>query len=67
MTSALAHPERLVLALDEALDHCVKLIIYGRGALWLGFDHPPAVAAMTLDVDAVIVVARTGIEPVFQP
>ena len=54
MTPDLANPERLLLALDEALDHRVQLIIYGRSALWLGFSHPPAAAATTFDVDAII-------------
>ncbi|MBE7501610.1 MAG: hypothetical protein HS113_15170 [Verrucomicrobiales bacterium] len=54
MSGAPANPERLLLALDENLDHQVQLIIYGRSALWLGFDHPPAVAAATFDVDAII-------------
>ena len=49
-----ANPERLLLALDENLDHQVQLIIYGRSALWLGFNHPPAVAAATFDVDAIV-------------
>lgn len=48
------HPERLLTALDKALDHEVRLIIYGRSAIWLGFDHPPASAATTQDVDAII-------------
>src|SRR3989442_2552301 len=54
MSAGSAHPERLLLALDEALDHEVSLIIYGRSAIWLGFDNPPAVAATTQDVDAII-------------
>ncbi|MGO8678870.1 MAG: hypothetical protein ACLQVX_23750 [Limisphaerales bacterium] len=54
MTPDLANPERLLLALDEALDHRVQLIVYGRSALWLGFDYPPAAAAATFDVDAII-------------
>ena len=29
MSSVSAHPERLLLALDESLDHKVRLIIYG--------------------------------------
>jgi hypothetical protein len=48
------HPERLLAALDEALDHDVRLIIYGRSAIWLGFNDPPAAAATTQDVDAII-------------
>jgi hypothetical protein len=54
MSSAPAHPERLLLALDEGLDHEFRLIIYGRSAIWLGFDNPPAAAATTQDVDAII-------------
>lgn len=54
MSAALAHPERLLLALDRALDHEVRLIIYGRSAVWLGFNNPPAEAAATQDVDAII-------------
>jgi len=54
MSSISAHPERLLLALDEGLDHEVRLIIYGRSAIWLGFDDPPAAAATTQDVDAII-------------
>lgn len=54
MSSGSAYPERLLLALDEALDHRVQLIIYGRSALWLGYENPPAAAAATHDVDAII-------------
>jgi len=54
MSGGPANPERLLLALDENLDHQVQLILYGRSALWLGFDHPPAVAAATFDVDAIV-------------
>jgi len=54
MSGGPANPERLLVALDESLDHQVQLIIYGRSALWLGFDHPPAVAAATFDVDAIV-------------
>jgi hypothetical protein len=54
MNAGRAHPERLLLALDEALDHDISLIIYGRSAIWLGFKNPPAAAAMTEDVDAII-------------
>src|SRR5437016_9176424 len=54
MSASSAHPERLLLALDEALDHEVSLIIYGRSAIWLGFDNPPPATATTQDVDAII-------------
>lgn len=48
------HPERLLRALDEGLDHEVRLIVYGRSAVWLGFEEPPEAAATTKDVDAII-------------
>jgi hypothetical protein len=54
MSGITPQPERLLLALDQALDHDIRLIIYGRGAIWLGFANPPAVAATTQDVDAII-------------
>jgi hypothetical protein len=54
MSAASAHPERLLLALDEALDHDITLIIYGRSAIWLGFHNPPPATATTQDVDAII-------------
>lgn len=54
MNPVTAHPERLLLALDEGLDHAVRLILYGRSAVWLGFENPPAAAATTQDVDAII-------------
>jgi hypothetical protein len=54
MSSIPSHPERLLIALDEGLDHEFRLIIYGRSALWLGFDNPPAATATTQDVDAII-------------
>jgi hypothetical protein len=60
MSGVPANPERLLLALDEGLDHKVQLVIYGRSALWLGFDNPPAVAAATFDVDAIIPVPCGG-------
>jgi hypothetical protein len=54
MSAGSAHPERLLVALDEALEHDIALIIYGRSAIWLGFENPPAAAATTQDVDAII-------------
>ena len=54
MNAVNSHPERLLLALDEALDHEVRLILYGRSAIWLGYSNPPPAAATTKDVDAII-------------
>jgi len=58
MSASSAHPERLLQALDDALDHEVRLILYGRSAIWLGFNNPPAAAASTQDVDAIIPTAQ---------
>jgi hypothetical protein len=32
----------------------VQLVLYGRAAVWLGFDAPPPEAARTQDVDAIL-------------
>ncbi len=52
--AAASNPERLLLALDERLDHPVSLVLYGRSALDLGFDGAPAEVGSTKDVDAII-------------
>jgi hypothetical protein len=49
-----AHPERLLVSLDDCLDHEVSLILYGRSAIWLGFASPPQASATTQDVDAIV-------------
>ena len=54
MSAFVPNAERLLLALDERLDHDIQLILYGRSAVWLGFDNPPAAAATTQDVDGII-------------
>jgi hypothetical protein len=54
MSASVSNPERLLLALDQRLDHWVRLILYGRSAVWLGFENPPAAAATTQDVDSII-------------
>ena len=35
------NPQRLLLALDEGLDHEAVLVLYGRAALVLGYDGAP--------------------------
>ncbi|MBK8038505.1 MAG: hypothetical protein IPK22_15450 [Verrucomicrobiaceae bacterium] len=50
----MSNPERLLLALDALLDHRVNLVLYGRSAVWLGFDDPPPAVGATKDVDAII-------------
>jgi hypothetical protein len=54
MRSGVAHPDRLLVALDQTLSHDLRLIVYGRSAVLLGFTNPPAAAATTQDVDAII-------------
>lgn len=44
----------ILQTLDQHLDHPVRLIIYGRAALQLGFSNPPSDVSHSKDVDAVI-------------
>jgi hypothetical protein len=48
------NPSLILQTLDKHLDHEVRLVIYGRAALWLGFNGSPSEAARTQDVDAII-------------
>lgn len=34
------NPAEILLTLDRELDHQVKLVLYGRAAICLGFDNP---------------------------
>ncbi len=45
--------ERILTALDLKLNSCIELTLYGRAALFLGFDRPPQEYALSRDVDAV--------------
>ncbi len=54
MSAAPGNPDRLLLALDDRLDHPVRLIIYGRAAVWLGFDGVPLDVGRTRDVDGIL-------------
>jgi hypothetical protein len=44
----------ILRTLDEHLDRPVRLVLYGRAALQLGFENPPAGAAHSKDVDCII-------------
>src|SRR6266446_5495461 len=44
----------ILQTLDEHLDHPVRLVLYGRAALHLGFANPPADAGKSQDVDCII-------------
>ena len=48
------NPSLILQTVDKYLDHRVRLVIYGRAAVWLGFDGSPPEAARTQDVDAII-------------
>jgi hypothetical protein len=44
----------ILQTLDGHLDHPVRLVLYGRAALQLGFALPPRDVAESKDVDAII-------------
>lgn len=48
------NPLRILQTVDAKLDHTVEFFLFGRAALVLGFDEPPAGAAATQDVDGII-------------
>ena len=48
------NPSLILQTVDRHLDHEVRLVVYGRSALWLGFNSSPPEAARTQDVDAII-------------
>lgn len=52
------NPERLIMALDSKLDHLIRLVLYGRAAIWLGFENPPPETAATKDIDGIIELAH---------
>lgn len=54
MSAAPGNPDRLLLALDEYLDHPVRLVLYGRAAVWLGFIGVAAAVGGTRDIDGIL-------------
>ncbi len=50
----MTHPELIVATLDRHLDHEVSLVLFGRAAIGLGFEAPPAATAVTMDVDCIL-------------
>lgn len=48
------HPQTILRTLDGFLDHEVRLILYGRAALALGYDDSPEAFHATMDVDAIL-------------
>lgn len=58
MSSFNDNPSEVILTLDAELDHTVSLVVYGRGALCLGFENPPPAYYSTQDVDGIIRMAQ---------
>ncbi|MBE2285543.1 MAG: hypothetical protein IAE77_18925 [Prosthecobacter sp.] len=52
------NPADLMKTLDGFLDHEVSLVVYGRGALCLGYEQPLAEFLNTQDVDGIIRAAQ---------
>lgn len=50
----MSNASRILCTLDRRLDHPVRLVLYGRAALQLGFANAPAETAFSKDVDAII-------------
>lgn len=54
MSSETDHPRLILRTLDQKLDHDVSLVIFGRAAIWLGFENVPRELGTTMDVDGII-------------
>ena len=52
------NPERILSTLDGHLADEVRLILYGRAALTLGYKNPPLEYGATMDVDAILPVVE---------
>ncbi len=48
------NPLKILRSLDKNLSHPIKLLIYGKAAIALGFPTPPGDAGTTMDVDAIL-------------
>ncbi|MDQ3625409.1 MAG: hypothetical protein M3463_23525 [Verrucomicrobiota bacterium] len=48
------NPTLILTTLDRHLDHPVRLVVYGRAALHLGFRGAPSEVAHSKDVDAIV-------------
>ncbi len=56
----MTNAERIVTALDRHLDHEVPLVLYGRGAIAVGFDGAPDAVSRALGVDVIIPISRAA-------
>ena len=52
------NPEKILKTLDKHLQAEVRLILYGRAALVLGFEDAPQEFGATMDVDAILPLAE---------
>lgn len=50
----MTNAERIVRELDRHLDHAVRLVLYGRAAIALGFPDAPSPVRLSLNVDVII-------------
>ena len=50
----MSNADRIIRQLDSHLDHPVSLVLYGRAAIALGYENPPAPVKLSLDVDGII-------------
>lgn len=53
--------ERILHTLDRHLDHAVRLVIYGRAAIALGFNDPPDAVKHSLDVDGIVSISQAPV------
>jgi hypothetical protein len=54
----MSNVERILGRLDGHLVQPTSLVLYGRAAVCLGFNDPPAAALLTQDVDCIIPISR---------
>lgn len=50
----MSNAERIATELDKLLDEEVSLVVYGRGAIALGYEDAPAAVKVSLDVDVIL-------------
>jgi hypothetical protein len=57
----MSNPLQILRVLDKNLSHKISLVIYGRGAIALGFANPPLETEQTGDVDGIIPMAQLDV------
>lgn len=56
----MTNAERILRQFDQGLDHEIRLVLYGRAAIVLGYPNAPADLARTLDVDVIVPESDAG-------